>query len=442
MASNRRKFVQQVGALTAGLTLANWLSPAEAAAFNLKQKEVEGMDAMQLASDEEFWYYIRNSYTVSPNIINLNNGGVSPQPKIVQDTFENYNRMSNEGPSYYMWRILDKGREGMRQKMAEFAGCLPEEIAFNRNSTEALDTVIFGLKLNAGDEVVVTKQDYPNMIQAWKLREKRDGIKLVWLDLKLPAENADEIANTFANAVTDKTRVVHITHIINWIGQVLPAAKIAEACRKKNNKLEVLIDGAHSFAHLDYKIPELGGDYFGTSLHKWLCAPFGNGLLWVKKEKIANLNPLFPNDKPESEDIKKFEVLGTRSFPTEQATGVALNFHTGIGSKRKEERLRYLKNYWATKAKDIKGVTIHTSFKPEFSGALALFSIEGKKPSEIENYLFDNHRIHTVAIDWEFGNIHGVRVTPHVYTSLNDLDRLVDAIAKCAASTITKEAAK
>lgn len=439
MATNRRKFVQQVGALTAGLTLAQWVSPTEATAFALKQKEVEGMDAAQLASDEDFWYYIRNSYTVSPNIINLNNGGVSPQPKIVQETFESYNRMCNEGPSYYMWRILDKGREGMRQKMAELAGCLPEEIAFNRNSTEALDTIIFGLPLQKGDEVILTKQDYPNMINAWKLREKRDGIKLVWVDLKLPMENDNEIADAYANLVTNKTRIVHITHIINWIGQIMPAMKIGSACKNKNGNIECVIDGAHSFAHLDYKIPELGGEYYGTSLHKWLCAPFGNGLLYIKKSKIAGINPLFPNDKPDSDDIKKFETLGTRSFATEEATGVALNFHNGIGSKRKEERLRYLKNYWTKKAKDIKGVTIHTSFKDEYACALALFSIEGKTPSEIENFLFDNYKIHTVGIVWELGSISGVRVTPHVYTSLNDLDRLVEAIEKCAT---TKSAAK
>jgi selenocysteine lyase/cysteine desulfurase len=432
MDTNRRNFVRSISALAASIPLAGLINPAHAAAFKYKIAEVEGLDALQLATDEDFWYYIRNSYTVSPNIINLNNGGVSPQPKIVQDTFENYNRMSNEAPSYYMWRILDKGREGLRQKMADMAGCLPDELAFNRNATEALDTVIFGLPLKMGDEVVLTKQDYPNMIHAWKLREKRDGIKLVWLDLKLPIEDDTTAVSQFEDAVTAKTRVIHITHIINWIGQILPAAKIAAACRKKNANLEVLIDGAHSFAHLDYKIPELGGDYFGTSLHKWLSAPFGNGLLWVKEDKIAGLFPLFPNDKPESEDIRKFETLGTRSFPTEQAAGVALNFHNGIGGKRKEERLRYLKNYWASKVKDIKGVKIHTSLKPEYSCALALFSVDGKKPVEVESFLFENHKIHTVGIEWELGSISGVRVTPHVYTSLTDLDRLVEAIDKCA----------
>lgn len=434
MASNRRNFVRQLGTVAAGISLASWVNPAEAAAYNYKLAELEGVDALTVAGDEDFWYYVRNSYTVSSNIINLNNGGVSPQPKVVQDALETYNRMSNEAPSYYMWRVLDKGREGLRQKMALMAGCKPEEIAFNRNASEALETIIFGLNLKAGDEVVLTKQDYPNMINAWKLREKRDGIKLVFLDLKLPIEDDASIVNAYEKAFTDKTKICHITHIINWTGQILPASKISAAAHKRG--IEVIIDGAHSFAHLDYKIPELGGDYFGTSLHKWLCAPFGSGLLWVKQDKIAGLWPKFANDKPESDDIKKFEALGTRSFPIEQAIGTALNFHNGIGSKRKEERLRYLKNYWTAKAKEIKGVTIHTSFKPEYACALALFSIEGKKPTEVESYLFDNHKIHTVGIEWELGSISGVRVTPHVYTSLEDLDRLVEGIEKCAKSKI------
>lgn len=422
--------MRQLGSVAAGISFASWLNPAEAADFQLKLNQADGLDALQVASDEDFWYYVRNGYTVSPNIINLNNGGVSPQPKVVQEALETYNRLSNEAPSYYMWRILDKGREGLRQKMALFAGCQPEEIAFNRNASEALETIIFGLNLKAGDEVVLTKQDYPNMINAWKQREKRDGIKLVFLDFKFPIEDDATIVSTFEKAFTDKTRVCHITHLVNWTGQILPSAKIAAAARKRG--IEVVVDGAHSFAHIDYKIPDLGADYFGTSLHKWMCAPFGSGLLYVKKDKIAGLWPKFANDKPESEDIKKFEALGTRSFPIEQAVGTALNFHNGIGAKRKEERLRYLKNYWAQKAKDIKGVTIHTSFKPEYAGALALFSIEGKKPTEIETFLFENARIHTVGIEWELGSVSGVRVTPHIYTSLEDLDRLVETIDKCA----------
>jgi selenocysteine lyase/cysteine desulfurase len=378
------------------------------------------------ASDEEFWYYIQQAYTVSANIVNLNNGGVSPQPRVVQEAVERYNRLSNEAPSFYMWRTLDQGREPLRMKLAEIAGCSHDELAINRNSSEALETIIFGLRLKAGDEVVLTKQDYPNMINAWKQRAHREGIVLKWLNFDFPIEDKQLIINTFVNAFTPATKVVHLTHMINWNGQILPVREIAQAARQRG--IEVLVDAAHTFAHLDYKITDLQCDYFGTSLHKWLCAPFGSGLLYMRKEKIKNLYPLLAAGDPESEDIRKFENLGTRSFAIEQAIGQAVNFHQMIGAERKQERLRFLKNYWTEKALQFPRVKIGTPRKPEFSCAIALLQVEGKTPAEVSEFLFNQYKIHTVGIDWE--NIHGVRITPNVYTSLSDLDRLAKAIGE------------
>lgn len=373
--------------------------------------------------DETFWYWVQQAYTVSPNIINLNNGGVSPSPKVVQEAVERYNKLSNEAPSYYMWRILDQGREPVRMKLAEIAGCSPDEIAINRNASEALETIIFGLPLKAGDEVVLTKYDYPNMINAWKQREKRDGIVLKWLDFELPIEDEDAIVEQFVDAFSERTKLVHITHIINWTGQILPAKRIAQMAKKRG--IEVLVDGAHSFAHLDFSIPDLECDYFGTSLHKWLCAPFGSGMLYVKKDKIQKLYPLFAAPDAGSDDIRKFEHLGTRSFAIEQAIGQAINFHQMIGSERKQKRLNYLRNYWMEKVSALQDVYFQTSMKNEFAGALALVGIKDKDPSELGNFLFRNYKIHTTTIKWE--NAKGVRITPNVYTTTNDLDRLVMA---------------
>ncbi len=430
METNRRSFMKKVGLTAGAFSLTSFINNSFGNELKEAFKRVESMAPSELASDEDFWYWVQQSYTVSSSMINLNNGGVSPQPKVVQDAFVKYNELCNEAPSFYMWRILDKGREPLRNKLADLAGCSPEEIAINRNSTEALNSVIFGLDLKAGDEVVLTKYDYPNMINAWKQREKRDGIKLVWLDFKLPIEDEKSIVSQFENAFSDKTKVAHITHMINWTGELLPVKAIAAAAHKKG--IEVIVDGAHTFAHIDYKISDLGCDYFGTSLHKWLCAPFGTGMLYIKKDKIKNVWPLLGSDNPQGEDIRKFETLGTRSFPTEQAIGNAINFHLAIGIKRKEARLRYLKNYWAEKAIKITGVKLNTSLKPEFSCALANFSIEGMKPEDIDTQLYDKYRIHTVGINWE--NVHGVRVTPNVYTTIKDLDLLVKAITEIAST--------
>lgn len=375
-------------------------------------------------NNPDFWSLINQSFNISKIILNLNNGGVSPQPKIVQETFEYYNRLANEGPAYFMWRILEQGREPLRQRLANFAGCSPEEITLNRNTTEGMDTIIFGLKLNRDDEVVLAKQDYPNVINAWKYREARDGIKLIWVNLELPSANKNYLVESYASAFTSKTKVVNITHMINWNGQILPVKEIAEEAHKKG--ILVLVDAAHTFAHIDFKISNLNCDFLATSLHKWLCAPFGTGMLYVRKEHIKNIAPLFPNDTPKSDNIRKFESLGTRSFPAEMAVGEALTFTENIGMPRKEFRLRYLKNYWVKKLKEIPRVEILTPDENEFSCGLGLFAIEGKKPEEISDWLFKNKKIFSTAINWE--NIHGVRITPHLFTRLKDLDYFCDSV--------------
>jgi selenocysteine lyase/cysteine desulfurase len=263
------------------------------------------------------------------------------------------------------------------------------------------------------------------MIQAWRQRSQREGIIYKQISFDFPVENDDIILKAFEAAITPKTKVFHITHIINWVGQILPVAKLCALAKKYD--IITIVDGAHSFGLLDFKIPELGCDYFGTSLHKFLSAPIGSGMLWIKKDKITPIWPLICNDNPKGDDIRKFETLGTRSFPIEQAIGEAINFHNGIGSKRKEERIRYLKNYWATPAKEMPKVKLHTSLKDEYSCAICGVSVDGITPGELGEKLFNKYKIHTTSIVWE--NISCVRVTPHVYTRLNDLDRLVDALS-------------
>ena len=432
--SQRRTFLKQVGLLTSAFSVNSLFQQAYAADIERAQQRIAGFTPEQAAAEEDFWALISQAYTVNPSIINLNNGGVSPSPKVVQDAVERFNKLSNEAPSYYMWRILDQGREPLRMKLANLAGADPEEIAVNRNATEALNTVIFGLDLKAGDEVIGTKQDYPNMIQAWRQREMREGIKYTQISFNFPIEDDAAIVDAFAKAITPKTKVLHITHVINWVGQILPVRKICDMARNKG--ITTIVDGAHSFGLLDFKIPELGCDYFGTSLHKFLSAPIGSGMLWIKKDKIVNIWPLVCNDKPRSTDIRKFETLGTRSFPIEQGIGEAINFHEAIGSKRKEARIRYLKDYWATKVKEVPGVKIHTSFKPEYACSICGVSIDGMTPGELDSALFSKYKIHTVGIVWE--NISCVRITPHVYTRTIDLDRLVKAITEIATTKKTK----
>ena len=428
MSNSRRSFLHKLGAIPLAFQVGDISNMFNKEEITIAGNRVQGLTDKQVAQDVDYWSVIQQAYTVDPNIINLNNGGVSPSPRMVQEAVERYNTLTNQGPSYYMWRIIDQGREPLRNKLAQLAGCDPNEIAINRNSTEALNTVIYGLNFNRGDEIIGTKQDYPNMINAWKQRQERDGITYKQISFDFPIEDDDTIVKAFEKAITPKTKLLHITHMINWVGQIMPVRKIADMAHAKG--IQVLVDGAHSFGLLDFNIPDLHADYFGTSLHKFLSAPIGSGLLWIKKDNIEKVWPLVCNDAPHSGDIRKFESLGTRSFPIEQGIGEAVNFHNSIGKKRKEERIRYLKNYWALSAKEIPGVTIHTSLKDPYSCAICGFSIKGKTPQQVDSELFNKYKIHTVGISWE--NINCVRVTPHVYTKPLDLDKLVQAIRQLA----------
>ncbi|NDF98332.1 MAG: aminotransferase class V-fold PLP-dependent enzyme [Chitinophagia bacterium] len=417
----RREFFRKAGLLSAaGLLTGTPKSSALEPLFRWARQQPDEA----LLTDEDFWYQVQQAFTVSPGLINLNNGGVSPAPRTVQEAMKRYYDYSNESPSYYMWRILDQGREPLRQQLARLAGCSAEEIAMNRNSSEGLETVIFGMTLSAGDEVVASRQDYPNMINAWNQRVIRNGIKMVWVNLELPAEDEDYLVRQYVNAFTPKTKVVHLTHVINWNGQILPVKKIAQEAHRRG--IDVIVDGAHSFAHLEFSVRDLEADYFATSLHKWLYAPIGSGMLYVRKEKIAGIYPLFANDSPKSDDIRKFEALGTRPFFIEQAIGKAIEFNEMLGISRKQQRLHYLKNYWMERVRALPGVNLHTSMDPRWGCAIGNMSVTGKTPGELDRFLLEKYKVHTVAIQWE--NINGIRVTPNVYTTTRQLDQFIEGV--------------
>lgn len=429
----RKQFIRQLGMglMTGAFSVNSLFNQLHAAEFASVNDKVRYRSPLDVAADEDYWSVIQRAYSASPGIINLNNGGVSPSPIVVQEAVERYNKMINEGPSYFMWEILDQGREPLREKLAGLAGCSAEEITFNRNATESLNTIIFGLDLNAGDEVIGSTLDYPNHMNAWKQRALRDKIVYKQLRFNFPIENDEEIVAAYEKAITPKTKYIHVTHVVNWMGQIMPVKKICDMAHRRG--IEVLCDGAHSFGLLDFKIPDLDCDYFSTSLHKFLSAPIGSGMMWIKKDKISKVWPLLGNGDPRSTNIRKFESLGTRSFPIEQGIGEAVNFQLAIGNKRKEERIRYLKDYWAKQVIGVPKVRIKTSLKAAYSCAICVVSVDGVKPKDLERMFFNQYKIHTVAIDYD--TVSGVRVTPHVYTRLPELDKLVRAIKEIAAKS-------
>lgn len=377
-----------------------------------------------IARDESFWREIQQGYTADRGLINLNNGGVSPSPTVVQEALKRYLDFSNTSPAYSMWRILEPQKETIRKRMARFFNCDTEEIALTRNASEGLQICQNGFDLEAGDEVLTTTQDYGRMISTFKQRECRDGIVLKQFKIPIPAENDNQIVNLFEKNITPKTKLILMCHMINITGQILPVKKVVKMAKKYN--IPVIVDGAHTFAHFDFDLTDLECDYYATSLHKWLSAPFGTGMLYVRKNKIANLWPLQAADECKKDDIRKFEEIGTHPCPNKIAIGDALTFHQGIGSKNKEARLIYLRDRWAKRLLKNDRIRLHTSLKPGKSCAIATVEIKGIDTSAVAKELWDKYRIFVVAINHK--EFTGCRITPHVYTTIEEIDRFSDAM--------------
>lgn len=388
-------------------------------------------DAETIARNEDFWAASQQAFAIDRSLINLNNGGISPSPRVVLESQKRYTDHANTAPAYVLWRLQEPQRESVREAVANHWGVSPEEIAFTRNASESLQICQTGLDLKPGDEVVSSTQDYPRMLATFRQLERRNGIKLVLVKLPILCENDDEVVSRFEAAITPRTRMILISHMINITGQIMPVKKIAEMARKMNGGIPVVVDGAHAFAHLNFKLSDLGCDYYGVSLHKWLFAPHGTGLLYVRRDKIKDLWPMMAAKPELDDDIRKFEEIGTHPAAPALGIGEALAFHQTIGDARKEARMRYLRDYWAQQLLKSSGgtrhpVVFHTSFDPRFSCGIATFQLEGIGSTEIVSELWEKHKI--LANNIKHEEFEGVRITPSIYTLPSELDRFVAAI--------------
>lgn len=383
------------------------------------------MERARSAGDHEsFWGEIARAFTVDRAMINLNNGGVSPSPRLVQEAMKRYLDVSNEAPAYTMWRVLEPQREGVRARLARAFGVDAEEVAITRNASESLQILQFGCDLARGDQVLTTTQDYPRMITTFRQRARREGIELVQFPIPTPCEDPAEIVRRYAAHITPRTRLILVSHVVFLTGQILPVAEVVALGRERG--IPVIVDGAHALAHLDFRIPDLGCDYYASSLHKWLFAPHGTGLLYVRKEKIGGLWPLMAAAETQDDDIRKFEEIGTHPAANALAIAEALVFHETLGPAQKLARLIELRELWAEPLSRHERVRFHTSRKPGFAGGFALVEIEGVDSEKLAGHLWDAHKIFTVAIQHE--EFQGIRVSPSVYTLKSELERFVEAM--------------
>jgi isopenicillin-N epimerase len=432
--TDRRTFLGAV----AGAGVAAALQPArlaaEAAAF-LRPDRLEGVvstfvaddrSAPDAARDEDLWREVQQAFTVDRSLVNLNNGGVSPAPGVVQDAMRRYLAYANEAPVYTMWRVLEPQKEAVRDRLARSFGCDPEELAITRNASEGLETCQLGFDLEPGDEVLTTDQDYPRMLTTFEQRARRDGIVLRTFPIPVPAEDPATIVRLFEERITDRTRLILICHMINITGQILPVRPVVAMARRRG--IPVIVDGAHAYAHFEFSRDDLDCDYYATSLHKWLFAPFGTGFLYVRRDRIPDLWPLMAAPAALDSDIRKFEEVGTHPCPNYLAIGAALTFHQGIGPARKAARLVHLRDAWARELLAEDRVRLNTSLQPGFAAGIANVAVDGLDPGALAEWLWSRHRIIVTAIGHP--DCAGLRISPSVYTTMEELDRFVDAMRR------------
>ncbi len=387
---------------------------------------VSDISSTELAKNEDFWQHIRNGYNLKPDYINLENGYYCIQPKVILESYINHVREINIQGAYYMRTVQFDNKNKMAAKLAELAGCQKDELIITRNTTESLDMIIGGQDWNNGDEAVMAQQDYGAMLDMFGQISKRFGIINKVISIPNHPTSDEEIVELYANAITPKTKLLMVCHMINITGQILPVRKICDMAHSRG--IKVLVDGAHAFAHIQFKIADLNCDYYGCSLHKWLSVPLGAGFLYVKKENIKSTWPLFAENEHKQDDILHLNHTGTIPVHTDLTISDAIDFYNMIGGERKEERLRFLQNYWTNKVRNLPNVILNTPADSKRSCAIANVGIKNMKPSLLAETLLSKYKIYTVAIDGK--GVQGCRITPNVYTTTDELNQLVKAITE------------
>lgn len=415
-----------------GLALAGLGTPLLGSGMDTWLNKVSGLTSGEVAADEDFWAGIRGEYLLKPDYINLENGYYNILPKEILENYIRHIREVNYQGAYYMRTVQYDNKKKAATKLAGLLGCTADEVIITRNTTESLDMIIGGFHWNAGDEAVMAEQDYGAMLEMFKQVAKRHGVVNRIISLPNHPSSDEEIVKLYADAITEKTKLLMVCHMVNITGHILPIRKICDMAHSKG--VQVMVDGAHAIAHIQFNIPDLHCDYYGASLHKWLCVPLGVGMLYIRKEHINKIWPLLAeNDRPEG-DISILNHTGTIPVHSDLAINDAIAFYHKIGAERKEARLRYLQQYWTSKVRDIPDIVMNTPADPQRACAIANAGIRGMKPGVLAETLLKKYKVYTVAID--SANVHGCRITPNIFTTVAELDILVNALKEMGSTSV------
>ena len=418
---HKRSFIKglaltSLGASFSGKSFAEWI------------QYIEEKPVAEAATDEDFWAAIRKGYKLKPDYINLENGYYNFLPEALLESYLQHIRDINYQGSYYMRTVQFENKKSRSAAVAALVGCSPDELILTRNTTESLDMIIGGTQWNAGDEAVMAEQDYGSMLEMFKLVARKYGMVNKIISIPNHPKSDEEIVELYANALTAKTKLLMVPHMVNITGQVLPVQKICDMAHAKGVK--VMVDGAHAVAHIRFSLADLHCDYYGASLHKWLSIPLGSGMLYVKKENVANIWPLLAEGDRNANDISRLNHIGTHPAATDLAISNAIDYYQLIGAERKEARLRYLQQYWTSKVRNIPNVIVNTPVEDARACGIANAGVQGIKPGLLAEILLKKYRIYTVAID--YANVQGCRITPNVFTTPAELDVLVTALTELA----------
>ncbi|MBC2840152.1 aminotransferase class V-fold PLP-dependent enzyme [Robiginitalea sp. SC105] len=385
--------------------------------------------ALRGLQGNELWERVRADYELKEGYINLESGYYNIIPRPTLEAFLEKVRMVNREGAYYMRTVQWENKARIAARLAGLLGCGADELILTRNTTESLDMIIGGYPWKAGDEAVYAEQDYGAMQMQFGQVAARFGVVNRVVSLPLHPASDAEIVNLYESAITPRTRLLMVCHMVNITGQILPIRKICEMAH--SHGVEVLVDGAHCVGHFPVDIPALDCDYYGSSLHKWLAAPLGAGMLYVRKEHIPRIWPLLAEHHREPTDIGRLNHTGTHPVHTDLAIDAALDYLEALGLERKSDRLRHLQRSWTEPLRGVKGVRINTPEEPRRSCAIANVGVDHLTPAGLADVLFDEFGIYTVAIDG--AGVRGCRITPNVFNTEAEMEHLVEAITTLAA---------
>ena len=418
---NKREFLKNVSLAAVGL-------PFIRTSFSTSLNTLKHLSPNQIATEENFWLQVRKDYSLKPDYINLESGYYNIIPNPTLNHMIDHARMVNYEGSYYMRTVQWDQKNAMAAKLAKVVGTSAKNLIITRNTTESLDMVIKGMNWKKGDEAVYAKQDYGAMKMMFEQVSRRYGTKNIIVSVPNHPTSDEEIVRIYQNAITSKTKLLMVCHMVNITGQILPIKKICQMAHKKG--VQVMVDGAHCVGHFQFKIDDLECDYYGSSLHKWLAVPLGTGMLFVRDKHIDNLWPVYAEHHREPGDIARLNHTGTHPVYHDLSIENAIEYYTMLGAERKEARLRYLQEYWSSKVRTHPNIVVNTPKESFRACGIANVGLKNLKPHELAKQLMDRYQIFTVAID--YANVQGCRISPNVFTTTQELDVFVKALQELA----------